>query len=93
MPRRIIFDPVKRARTLAERGLDFEDAAVVFAGTTVEVEDRRRDYGEPRIICYGVLAGRIVVLRYTLRGEIRHVISMRKANQREQALLAPYLEV
>jgi uncharacterized DUF497 family protein len=27
---RITFDPVKRARTLADRGLDFEDAAIVF---------------------------------------------------------------
>ena len=90
---RVTFDPIKRARTLAERGLDFEDAAVVFAGTTAEIEDRRRDYGEPRIICYGVLAGGIVVPGYTLRGEIRHVFSTRKANRREQALLAPYLEV
>lgn len=93
MPRRITSDPVKRARTLAERGLDFEDAAVVFAGTTVEVEDRRQDYGEPRIICYGTLAGRLVVIGYTDRGKNRHVFSMRKANRREQALLAPYLEI
>jgi hypothetical protein len=47
---RITFDPSKRDKTLRERGLDFEDAAIVFAGTTVEVEDTRRNYGEPRII-------------------------------------------
>lgn len=93
MSPRITFDPVKRARTLAERGLDFDDAAVVFAGTTVEVEGRRQDYGEPRIICYGVLAGRLVVVGYTNRGKDRHIFSLRKANRREQALLAPYLEV
>jgi len=29
---RITFDPVKRARTLADRGLDFEDAAIIFEG-------------------------------------------------------------
>ena len=50
---RITFDPAKRARTLAERGLDFEDAVIVFEGVTVEVEDTRRNYGEPRMICYG----------------------------------------
>ena len=43
---RIAFDPTKRARTLAERGLDFGDAATVFAGTTVEFEDARHEYGE-----------------------------------------------
>ena len=90
---RITFDPAKRQRTLADRGLDFEDAVLVFEGVTVEVEDRRRDYGEPRILCFGQLAGRIVVVGYTPRGDVRHVFSMRKANAREQAKLAPYFEV
>jgi len=89
----LTFDPVKRARTLAERGLDFEDAAIVFRGTTVEIEDKRRNYGETRIICYGLLAGRLVVIGYTPRGTVRHVFSMRKANDREKALLAPHFEV
>lgn len=87
---RISFDPDKRARTLQERGLDFEDAALVFAGVTVEIEDTRRDYGEVRMICYGLLAGRLVVIGYTPRGAVRHVFSMRKANGREQDRLAPY---
>jgi len=90
---RLTFDPVKRARTMAERGLDFEDAAIVFRGTTVEIEDQRRNYGETRIICYGLLAGRLIVIGYTPRGTVRHVFSMRKANDREKALLAPHFEV
>jgi uncharacterized DUF497 family protein len=90
---RITYDPAKRARTLAKRGLDFEDASIVFAGVTVEVEDTRKDYGERRIICYGTLAGRMVVVGYTPRGPVRHIFSMRKANDREQTRLAPYLEV
>jgi uncharacterized DUF497 family protein len=90
---RVTFDPAKRAKTLAERGLDFEDAAIVFHGTTVEIEDTRRNYGETRIICYGLLSGRLVVIGYTARGATRHVFSMRKANDREKALLAPYFEI
>ena len=90
---RITFDSTKRAKTLAERGLDFEDAALVFSGTTVELEDLRKDYGEHRIICYGLLAGRIVVIGYTTRGTARHIFSMRKANDREKARLAPYFEI
>lgn len=90
---RITFDPTKRAKTLAERGLDFEDAALVFKGTSVEFEDMRRDYGERRIVCYGLLAGRMVVIGYTSRGAARHIFSMRKANDREKARLAPYFEV
>ena len=90
---RISYDPGKRQKTLDERGLDFEDASVVFAGLTFEVEDTRRDYGEKRIICFGHLAGRLVVIGYTPRGAIRHIFSMRKANEREQARISPYLEV
>ena len=90
---RITFDPAKREKTLRDRGLDFEDAAMVFAGTTVEVEDTRKNYGEPRIICYGLLARRLVVIGYTPRGITRHVFSMRKANAREKTRLAPYFEI
>ena len=90
---RITFDPVKREKALADRGLDFADAALVFEGVTVEVQDTRKDYGEVRIICYGLLVGRMMVVGYTPRGAERHVFSMRKANEREQARIAPLLEI
>ena len=90
---RVTFDSAKREKTLAERGLDFQDAEVVFEGMTLEVEDIRKAYGEVRIICYGLLAGRMVVVGYTTRGADRHIFSMRKANEREQARVAPLLEI
>ena len=90
---RITFDAAKREKTLAERGLDFADATIVFAGVTLEVEDTRENYGETRVICYGFLPGRMVVVGYTPRGADRHVFSMRKANEREQARIAPLFEV
>ena len=90
---RLTYDPAKRQKTLEERGLDFEDALLVFEGITVEVEDQRKDYGERRIICFGALEGRMVVVGYTSRGAVRHIFSMRKANDREQERLAPYLGV
>ena len=86
---KITYDLAQRARALLERGLDFEDAAGVFTGTTLDIEDTRKDYGEQRIVCYGLLKGRLVVIGYTPRGAVRHVFSMRKANDREQARLAP----
>ena len=71
--------------------MDFADARLVFAGVTVEVEDVRKNYGERRIICYGLLEGRMVVVGYTPRGADRHVFSMRKANDREKTRIAPLL--
>ena len=90
---RVSFDPVKREKALAERGLDFADAEVVFEGVTLEVEDTRKEYGEVRMICYGLLAARMVVIGYTPRGADRHIFSMRKANEREQARISPLLEI
>lgn len=75
---------------MRDRGLDFDDAVVVFEGETVEVEDARKDYGERRIICFGTLEKRLVVIGYTQRGPVRQIFSMRKANDREQTRLAPY---
>lgn len=81
----ITFDPDKRAATLESRGLDFADAGRVFSGLVFEIEDTRHDYGERRIMCFGLLDGRLVVVGYVQRGEARHVFSMRKANDREKA--------
>ena len=90
---RITFDPIKRDNALADRGLDFLDAEIIFEGVTLKVEDTRKDYGERRIICYGLLVGRMVVVGYTPRGADRHVFSMRKANEREKTRIAPLLDV
>ena len=49
---RITFDPAKREKTWRQRGLDFADAAVVFSGANLEVQDTWQDYGETRIICF-----------------------------------------
>lgn len=79
----ITFDPKKREATLKERGLDFADAASVFAGKTLDDDDKRHDYGERRIITVGKLRGRMVIVVWTPRGTARHVFSMRKANAKE----------
>ncbi len=80
----ISYDPQKRDRCLAERGLDFADADAVIDGAILEFEDQRFDYGEQRITTIGFLRERLVVIAWTERGADRHVISMRKANAKEQ---------
>lgn len=82
----ITFDPGKRQAVLVQRGLDFVDAEIVFAGMTITTQDMRRDYGEPRYQTVGFLAGRMVMIVWTPRGEARQVISMRKCNDREKAI-------
>ena len=85
---RLEFDRAKRDKTLAERGLDFARADEVFSGATATVVDTRSNYGEPRLNTVGLMDGRLVVV-WTPRGEVRRIISMRKANEREQARFNP----
>lgn len=77
------WDETKRQNTLQNRGLDFAHAELVFTKSLVEFEDTRRDYGERRMIHFGFLDARLMVVGYVQRGETRHIFSMRKANDRE----------
>jgi len=88
----IEFDDAKRSKTLLERGLDFAHAKSVFEGLHFTAQDTRAGYEEDRFITVGWLDARLVVLVWTPRGEVRRIISMRKANDREKTLYASYLE-
>jgi len=81
----ITYDETKRQQALVGRGLDFADAMEVFRGWHMTLPDTRMDYGEDRFATFGFLAGRLVVVVWTKRGNSRRVISMRKANDREKA--------
>lgn len=80
----ITYDPAKRDLTLLNRGIDFADAEAVFSGLTMTLVDDRSDYGEIRLQTYGLLDGRLVMIVWTERAPDRHIISMRKCNDREE---------
>jgi len=82
----------KYQANLSLRGLRFEDAEQVFDGECFTFEDIRFDYGEPRFVTFGLLEGRQVVIVHTPRGENTRLISMRKANRREQKIYQERLE-
>jgi len=89
---RITYDPQKRALTLEHRELDFEDADHVFAGRYLSIEDDRQDYGETRWQTIGWLNESIVMVVWTRRGDARHIISMRKCNDRERKIYLSRLD-
>ena len=86
------WDEEKNRKNLSERGLSFDDAEAVFAGPCVTFEDTREDYGEQRLITFGLLEGRLVVIAHTPREENIRIISMRKGNDREQETYQERLE-
>jgi hypothetical protein len=80
------WDPRKEQDNLRKHDFGFTAATLIWAGPVAEKTDDRRDYGETRIIATGNTGGSIIVVVYTWRGENRRIISVRKANSREQSL-------
>jgi uncharacterized DUF497 family protein len=85
MINKLSYDPAKREKTLKERGLDFEDVEEILSGPLqYTFVDDRFDYGEKRWITVGYLKKRMIVVTWTKRGDCLRLISMRKANEKEQ---------
>jgi uncharacterized protein len=82
---RFEWDEAKRLANLQKHGVDFRDAPEMFTGKMVIALDRRVDYGEERYIGFGVLQGRVMAVVFSRRlPDIIRIISLRKANPREQ---------
>jgi uncharacterized protein len=81
------WNDAKNRGNFVKHGLDFADAEQVFNGPCVTFVDSRFDYGQERLITLGLLAGRVVIVAHAPRGEdTTRIISMRKANRREQKI-------
>ena len=65
------------------RGFDFAFASLIFDGVTVEVEDRRRNYGEKRMVAIGQADGILLTVVYTDRHPVRRIISERRSDRHE----------
>ena len=81
---RLSYDPAKSERNKAERGLAFGLAEELDWSSAMIVEDRRKDYEERRYQALGSIGERLYMLVFTPRGGTVHVISLRRANQRER---------
>jgi uncharacterized DUF497 family protein len=86
------WDEDKRRRNLADHGVDFGDAAVIFDGDVVEATDQRARYGEIRYRALGRVGDDYFLVVYTWRGSKLRIISAWKVGEdgrrRYQALLA-----
>ncbi len=78
------FDEAKSTRNLKERGIGFERFADIDVETALSSEDVRKDYGEQRLRVLGFIDGLLHAAAITPRGEKIRVISLRRANRREE---------
>jgi len=77
------WDEPKRRRNIRDHGLDFEGSDAIWDNFTVTREDLREDYGEKRMVTFGLLNGEVVVLVHVDRDNNMHVISLREAEPYE----------
>lgn len=76
------WDPAKAKGNLTKHGIDFVDAAKVFAGPHVVYQSNRD--GEARFVALGYVQNRLLAVVYTTRRTVTRLISARRAQKREE---------
>ena len=79
----ISFDPAKDVVNQEKHGTSLSEAEHLVWEEALIGEDRRKAYGEKRMIAIAPMGRRLFVVVYTDRGSYRRIISLRKANDRE----------
>jgi uncharacterized DUF497 family protein len=77
------WDSAKDRQNIAKHGISLAAAELLFDGGERLSRDNRFEYGEYRMIARGFIAGRLFLCVFVDRGEVRRIISLRKANRRE----------
>ncbi|MBF0294704.1 MAG: BrnT family toxin [Magnetococcales bacterium] len=82
-PVKMDFDPVKNSVNQEKHGVSLAIAERLDWVLAVASPDQRSDYGEERMIGYAPLEDRLYCVVFVDRGDVRRIISLRKANSRE----------
>lgn len=82
------WDEIKNARNKAKHGFGFDSIVEFEWETAITAVDDRALYGETRFVSYGYIKGRLHACVYVTRQSARRIISLRKANKREEASYA-----
>ncbi len=80
---RFTWNAEKAASNVAKHGVAFEAASVAEMEIAVVRATLNHDGGEPRLLALVPIGNRVHALVYTIERETMHVISLRKANNRE----------
>ncbi len=81
------WDENKRLKNLTNHGVDFRDLQGLDWKRVLVFEDRRKDYGETRLIAMVPLGARLHVFVYVERVRELRIISTRKGEQSRGCVL------
>ena len=77
------YDDAKNKTNVQKHGVSLSEAKLLEWDLLISSHDARRDYGEVREAGFAPIANRLYCIVFTLRDNTIHVISLRKANERE----------
>jgi len=80
---RIEFDPVKDASNQAKHGVSLSMAGELDWEAALVWVDDRFEYNEARVVALAPKTDILYYVAFVDRGEVRRVISLRRANRRE----------
>ena len=80
---KLSYTKIKNIGNIQKHGISLDDARLLDWDSLIFIEDKRKDYGEVRLVGFTPIAHRLYCIVYTERNETIHVISLRKANTRE----------
>lgn len=83
---KVIFDEAKDVLNKNKHGLSLSEATKLEWDDALIWQDTRRDYSEARMIALGAIGERLYCVVYVDREDVRRVISLRKANNKEKKL-------
>jgi uncharacterized DUF497 family protein len=80
----IAFDTNKDAANLEKHGISLAAGATIEWEDALTWADERNNYGEARMCAIAYIGNRLYYVAYVDRAEVRRIISLRKANSREE---------
>ena len=78
------WDEAKRRQNLEKHGIDFVRAKQIWLDDVLEVRSAQDRHSKPRHLAYGLIAGRIITVVFTRRGDNIRLISARRARHHER---------
>ena len=79
------WDDAKAAANLAKHGVSFEQARAAFSDPfAIDFIDDRHRYDEERMVLFGMVDSRLLVVVHTWRGDTIRIISAREAEPYER---------
>ena len=78
------YDDAKNKTNVQKHGVSLSEAKLLEWDLLISTHDARRDYGEVRTIGFAAIDERLYCVVFTVRGDTHHIISLRKANNREK---------